>query len=269
MEACLGSETSGVTATETSSRFSPSGAEDLAVASDPSQTPSNAEVVGKSGPNSAAQSVKKQSGIKYDGDSVSQSRTQCTAEAGAATTSAVCDDSVSDAKCLNNSSAGHRGDKPETGYCDGNPKAPDNGESSKAVCEKQRAGTSTFGLSSENSCLVADGLVEGEGTMDNLVGRRCVEREPVYRITEMLAEVGSKRRMVVVIDLPAMAQVRASGAKTNSLSFELDVASRTLDLRVPSVYKLSLGLPLRIDPDLATAKFSKKRAALTISAPEK
>lgn len=100
------------------------------------------------------------------------------------------------------------------------------------------------------------------------------------------------RRLVVVIDLPAMVpgagrgggsqhsgggrhgaegeglRKTASGAD-GTACFELDVAPCTLDLRVPGLYKLSLDLPFAVDADLVTAKFSRKRAALTVSAPER
>lgn len=49
---------------------------------------------------------------------------------------------------------------------------------------------------------------------------------------------------------------------------ELDVAPRTLDLKVPGVYRLHLDMPFPVDADRITAKFRKKKATLTVSAHE-
>lgn len=133
-----------------------------------------------------------------------------------------------------------------------------------------------------------------------------VEREPRYRMEEVMpvpqpkqessgthaggrggggggsgGENLNRRTVKVVIDVPAMMPAAgamapdggqgASGSSPKGLrplDFELDMEPRLLRLRVPEVYRLSLDLPFSIDADGVTARFSKKRATLTVTAQE-
>lgn len=61
---------------------------------------------------------------------------------------------------------------------------------------------------------------------------------------------------------------RGRRMKASLQDVELDVLPRSLDVRVPGVYRLRLQLPFAVDADDITAKFRKTRATLTVSAKE-
>lgn len=125
------------------------------------------------------------------------------------------------------------------------------------------------------------------------------EREPTYTIEEcVLPQSGDKsneaagpitrdRRqgVVVVVNLPDIASAdrqwkegtdtgsdrghssrRSQRRKFSLIDVELDVFSDSLAMRIPGLYRLHIHLPFPVDNDDVTAKFSKARSTLTISA---
>ncbi|CAB1110072.1 unnamed protein product [Ectocarpus sp. CCAP 1310/34] len=130
------------------------------------------------------------------------------------------------------------------------------------------------------------------------------EREPVYRIEELVSRTSedarsgsdndgegrkAKRAFQVTIDLPEMKESAGSkqgqqaGGTTSTRSsgtagkrtgpslsdVELDVSPAFLQLNVPGKYQLRLEMPCVVDEDSATAKFSKSQAVLKVSIREK
>lgn len=130
------------------------------------------------------------------------------------------------------------------------------------------------------------------------------EREPVYRIEELVARTAedtrsgsdnggggrnAKRAFQVTIDLPEMKESAGSkqgklagGAISNPSSgtagkrtgpsmsdIELDVSPAFLQLNVPGKYQLRLEMPCVVDEDSVTAKFSKSQAVLKVLIREK
>lgn len=130
------------------------------------------------------------------------------------------------------------------------------------------------------------------------------EREPVYRIEELVSRTSedarsgpdnggggrkAKRAFQVTIDLPEMKessgskQGKQAGGTTSTRSsgtagkrtgpslsdVELDVSPAFLQLNVPGKYQLRLEMPCVVDEDSVTAKFSKSQAVLKVSIREK
>ena len=151
----------------------------------------------------------------------------------------------------------------------------------------------------------AEAEVEAGGNMNTATRQ---EREPAYTIEEHVlspsGESGSlgghcdegwgtrdpKRGVVVVVHLPELTSAdpirgeigsgagtghggrgsggRGKGRKFSMRDVELDVLSEALDMRVPGVYRLHLQLPFSVNKDGVTAKISRAKATLTISARE-
>lgn len=111
------------------------------------------------------------------------------------------------------------------------------------------------------------------GTLSDGIAQCGVDEKPQSRIaTAMSTGGGRSERQNSTIDSNGGCSDKYGISKegiTVVPEFQLDVASGRLDLRVPGLYRLSVGMPFPIDADGARAKFSKKRATLTIFCQEK
>jgi len=80
-----------------------------------------------------------------------------------------------------------------------------------------------------------------------------VERTPQHAFAD-----GEGGALVLRVELPEVSSMAA---------VELDVSGGGLELRVPSLYQLSLAWPRLVDADAAKAKFLKKSGVLQVTLP--
>ena len=80
-----------------------------------------------------------------------------------------------------------------------------------------------------------------------------MERTPQHAFAD-----GEGGALVLRVELPEVSSMAA---------VELDVSGGGLELRVPSLYQLSLAWPRPVDADAAKAKFLKKSGVLQVTLP--